>query len=523
MSLEQLRRVFENISSSQRLPLIFAGSGISKRYTTNRYDWQGLLIKCIAEYSDNQVNKYNEYREEVKYSLSIEDESKFTINEKIGSLLERDFNTAYYRNEIMDLVVKDNQSPLKVYIAKILSNYELLPEMRSEIELFKSLREKMITVITTNYDTFFEDHIFTKHEKIIGQQIFKKSELGSIMKIHGCISEPDSLVLTSRDYKKFMKKRKVLTAKIINLFTENPVIFMGYSLSDDNIKSILMDIFECLESEDEYRKFEERLIIVVYDENATEPIVGTHSMLIDGVTITMTKITLSNFTPLLIEMNKLKRITRLRDIQYIKDLVYEIVDSTDGEKKKLINLLGDDEDYDGDEVVVAIAKNTDFVDLIGVKPIDREDIIRDIVFDDLPNVLNKKWIIEYTLPNELKRNAYLPVHKYLSNIDLSDIKVDEKVIQLANKNEEDLLNNSIKRHSDIFSQMDFKSLEDIYMSNLKNWRKMPFIVLYAATCSASELREFIEKRFYELSEKDLKTYLNKLVMFLDIKENKRTH
>lgn len=521
MSLERLKKVFENISNSQRLPLVFAGSGISKRYTTNRYDWKGLLIRCIEEYCENPVNKYNEYREEVKYSLSIEDESKFTINEKIGSLVERDFNTAYYRNEILNLDVQDNQSPLKVFIAKLLSDYELLPEMKNEIELFKSLKEKMITIITTNYDTFFEDNIFTKHEKIIGQQIFKKSELGSIMKIHGCITEPDSIVLTSRDYKKFFKKRKVLSAKIINLFTENPVIFMGYSLSDENIKSILIDIFECLESEEEYKKFEERLIIVVYDENIKDPVVGTHSMLIDGVTITMTKITLSDFTPLLIEMNKLKRITRLRDIQHIKDLVFEIVNSTNGEEKKLVNLLGDDEDYDGNEVVVAITKKTDIVNLIGVKPIDREDIIRDIVFNDLPNVLNKQWIIEYTLPNELKRNAYLPVHKYLSNIDLTDVQIDKRIKELANKNEGDLLNNSIKKHSEMFNEMKFKSLEEIYNSNVKNWRKMPYLVLYAVTCSSSELREFLEKRFYELYESNFKTYLNKLVMFLDIKENKK--
>jgi hypothetical protein len=519
----QLKKVFENILASQRLPVIFAGSGVSMRYTTNKFDWKNLLIKCISEYDTDPINKYKEYLEEVKYVLNIDDETKFAINEKIGSIVERDFNRAYYRKEISDLEVTSDESPLKVFIANFLSSYELREEMKDEINLFKLLREKMLTIITTNYDTFFEDIIFTKHDKIIGQQIFKKSELGSIMKIHGCVTKPNSLVLTSRDYERFTKKRKVLSAKIINLFTENPVIFMGYSVSDENIKSILMDIFQCLESDIDFKNFEERLIIVVYDKLIEDPIVGTHSMLIDGVSISMTKITLSDFTPLLHEMNKLKRITRLRDIQHIKDLVYDIVESNEGEQKKLVNLVGDEEDYDGDEVVVAITKLNDAVSLIGAKSIDREAIIRDIVFDDLPNFQNKKWIVEYTLPNELKHNGFLPVHKYLSKVNLSEIPLDQRLIKMMKKDEVDFITNSMIKHIGDFENHMFKSIQNIYDGNISSYKKMSFLVLYAINSSPEELREFLETHFDKLHLNSYsRTYLNKLVMILDIKENKNT-
>jgi SIR2-like domain len=520
---EQLTKVFEVISNSQRLPVIFAGSGISMRYTSNKYDWKDLLIRCIAEYDKDPEYRYKGYLEEVKYSLGVMEESKFATNEKIGSLVERDFNMSFYRKEISGFEVKEDESPLKVFIANLLNQYELRNDIKDEIELLVALKEKMLTVITTNYDTFFEDVVFTKHEKIIGQQVFKKSELGSIMKIHGCVTDPGSLILTSRDYERFSKKRKVLSAKIINLFTENPVIFMGYSVSDENIKTILMDIFQCLESDVDFRSFEERLIIVVYDEQTDQPVIGTHSMDIDGISISMTKITLSDFTPLLLEMNKLRRITRLRDIQHIKDLVYDIVESEEGHKGKLINLVGEDEDYDGDDVVVAITKKDDMISLIGAKSIDRETIIRDIVFDDMPRFQNEKWIIEYTLPNELKRNSFVPVHKYLSKINVQELSLDPRIIAMLEKNEIDFLTNSIMKYMDEFEQRDFQSIQMIYDAKISNYKKMTFLVLYAINCTSEELRKFVEQYFEVLHHhKGNKTYLNKLVMMLDIKENKST-
>ncbi|SFC65875.1 hypothetical protein SAMN05443252_105113 [Bacillus sp. OV322] len=70
----------------------------------------------------------------------------------------------------------------------------------------------------------------------------------------------------------------------------------------------------------------------------------------------MTKITLTDFTHLLEEMNELKRNTRLREIQHIKALLYDIVESDEGERRKVANLVRDDEEYNGDEIVVAITK-----------------------------------------------------------------------------------------------------------------------------------------------------------------------
>jgi len=520
---KQLQNVFETISKSKRLPIIFAGAGLAKRYTTNSFDWKGLLIQCISQYDDDPVNKYKEYKEDVEHDIKYEDINKFSVNERIGSLIERDFNKAYYRKKISGFPVAEHQSPLKVYISSLLKTYEIKREMSHEVELLGQLQEKMLTILTTNYDTFFEDIVFRKHEKIIGQQVFKKSELGTILKIHGCVTEPESLVLTHRDYEQFKKRRKVLSAKILNLFTENPVIFMGYSVSDENIKSILIDIFQCLETEPDIKSFEERLVMVVYDENVSTPIIGTHSMLVDDINISMTKITLADFTPLLVEMNKLKRITNLKDIQHIRDLVYEIVETTEGSKSKLVNLVNEDEDYSGEEIVVAITKRNDIIRFTGANQINRNDIIKDIIFDDLPAIQEYKWIYEHILPRELKGSAIVPVHKYISNLDITEVTLDESILLVMQKSEEDLLNRSIRKDKDAFEKKNYESLKQIYSDNsIGKSRRVHYLVLYAVyKASVQELREFLKGIYDEFSVNQLRTYLNKMAIILDIKENKK--
>lgn len=102
-------------------------------------------------------------------------------------------------------------------------------------------------IITTNYDQFLEN-IFPDYQPIVGQQIIQGANLsvGEIFKIHGCVSDPNSLVFTENDYTQFIKRKKYLSAKLLTFFSEHPLLFIGYSASDPNIRAILSDIDEAL-------------------------------------------------------------------------------------------------------------------------------------------------------------------------------------------------------------------------------------------------------------------------------------
>ena len=117
-------------------------------------------------------------------------------------------------------------------------------DYQEEIELIKQLNPHAI--ITTNYDALLES-LFPHFNVIIGQQVIKRKEatnIGHILKIHGSSDKPSEIVISSEDYEEFHQKQKYLIAKLITYFIEHPVIFLGYSLQDSNVKSILSDISE---------------------------------------------------------------------------------------------------------------------------------------------------------------------------------------------------------------------------------------------------------------------------------------
>lgn len=116
-------------------------------------------------------------------------------------------------------------------------------------------------IITTNYDNLLEK-IFSDFKTYIGkEELFFSSPqgVGEIYKIHGCQSKPNSLILTHEDYISFEKRNPYLAAKLLTIFTEHPIIFIGYSLTDENILKILNSIAQCL-TNDNLQKLKNRLI-----------------------------------------------------------------------------------------------------------------------------------------------------------------------------------------------------------------------------------------------------------------------
>ncbi|WP_251496693.1 SIR2 family protein [Otoolea muris] len=69
------------------------------------------------------------------------------------------------------------------------------------------------------------------------------------------------------DYNEFFEKSKYLYAKILTLFCECPLIFMGYSVSDRNIRDVLTTIVNALPPSEE-EKFREHVWILGWSGEA---------------------------------------------------------------------------------------------------------------------------------------------------------------------------------------------------------------------------------------------------------------
>ncbi|WP_236067069.1 SIR2 family protein [Paraburkholderia haematera] len=222
-------------------PILFVGSGFTKRYAggPNWEELLGLLAKgCplidkdFAYYKQahgNDLKKIGSvfsdlYRE---WAWSAKGKTKFP---------DEYFSTAYGS----DIFIKHTIAELLKALGPHKGSYGSA-DLDTEIAALKSISAH--AVITTNYDEVIEP-LFPDYERIIGQQILRKPYLaiGEIFKIHGCRSDPKSIVVNEADYQRFEDDHKYLSAKLLTYFVEHPLIFIGYRADDPNIKSILYDV-----------------------------------------------------------------------------------------------------------------------------------------------------------------------------------------------------------------------------------------------------------------------------------------
>ena len=127
-----------------------------------------------------------------------------------------------------------------------------------------------------------------------------------IYKIHGCCSQPNSMILTDTDYDDFNSKNAYLAAKLITLFVEHPIVFIGYSVEDANIKNILSSIVKCLKPND-VTKIRDNLIFVKRNKNNSIEEISNSFVYVDDNSIPIKLITTNNFTPIYEAIAETKR------------------------------------------------------------------------------------------------------------------------------------------------------------------------------------------------------------------------
>jgi biotin operon repressor len=229
-------------------PILFMGAGISQRYI-GAPGWEGLLkylsVSCplIKRPYGYFSQAYNDDKPAIASEFSgyyadwaWEDENGHFPDELLNEKYQK---SIYLKYEICSYLSGLSESV----------NFDL-SQHREEIEKLKRIRPHAL--ITTNYDNTLE-RIFENYQPVVGQRIVtvNYSTYGDIMKIHGSTDDPESIIITRDDYEDFYRKKKYVSAKLLTYFIEHPLFFFGYSVNDENIKSILADIDEIISPDNE--------------------------------------------------------------------------------------------------------------------------------------------------------------------------------------------------------------------------------------------------------------------------------
>jgi hypothetical protein len=206
---------------------LFVGTGLSKYLTANNApSWLELLMDLTSR-----------------------------IDDKTGSLTDKLFNTEsdgrktnkydlYVCAQILELEYRKKKQDIREAVVAVLNNRinskTIDPKkVRALADFFEAHPD--VNLVTTNYDTLLSDHVLAgKFNRVFveGSTVPKANIGTNIFHLHGCISDPGSIVLTINDYFKFQHRDTYLSRKFFTLLQETTVVIIGYSLGDFNLNSI---------------------------------------------------------------------------------------------------------------------------------------------------------------------------------------------------------------------------------------------------------------------------------------------
>jgi len=325
---------------------------------------------------------------------------------------------------------------------KIVYSNELI---KKELNVFRRVGEKSLSgLINTNYD-FLLETLFPSFTKYSGQDELLFSPIHSvseIYKIHGCCEKPNSLIITDSDYKDFNARNAYLAAKLLTIFIEHPIIFMGYSLNDVNIEDILKSITVCL-SDEKLKILKDRLFFVQWnhDDPKKDEITPINKSFGSGRSITMTRIYIHDYNQLYYALLKKKAKYDPRILRQLKADLYRLILTNDPKNKLSVVNIDDKTNIEDIEYVLGVGVSGN-ISKVGYESPTAIDLFMDVIYDE--GHFDSSLIIEKTLPMLGKSHSNsLPIHKYLIGYKK---KLPLSVNVIYKETFDDYLSNTIKKN-----------------------------------------------------------------------------
>lgn len=436
-------------------PFIFVGSGFSQRYA-NLPNWRGLHEQLASELGV-EINKI---RGDAGQDM-----------ERIGSIL-RDLYWEFAWKKRRDWATAnafdDKSQPIKHRIADLFHDRGLDCGNDLRVELDHLRQANLAGVITTNYDRLLED-VFPNFEVYVGERsmLFKTlHRWGELYKIHGCCSSPATILFTSEDYEQFRGRQKYLTALLLTLFMEHPIIFVGYSLTDKNIQGILSDILDCIGNDSAMvEQLARRLLFVNRLGSGRSSGFQDAMISIEGRAIQVSALNTDDFAEVYRPLTAMKHKISAALIRRIQSSLFEIVRSS--EPTDRIAVI-DEKRFQDPTVEI------DFVVGVGVeakffnRQVSRDEIFQAFLDQDVPVGILSNGIVPW-LQGGANR-ILIPVHKFMK----TEVCDDERLQKRLAKPMDEFLpgHYKMKSNGEHLTSEDYANITENDLSQHKTWVRL---------------------------------------------------
>ncbi|MDJ0412077.1 SIR2 family protein [Rhodococcoides fascians] len=99
--------------------------------------------------------------------------------------------------------------------------------------------------VTTNYDTLYEDAYESAHGKDSISVLPREDAVAGrawLLKMHGDVADPDSIILSRRDFVRYDSQRRPLASIVQSLMATGHLVVIGASMTDDNVLRLAHEV-----------------------------------------------------------------------------------------------------------------------------------------------------------------------------------------------------------------------------------------------------------------------------------------
>lgn len=526
----------QRILSFQQLPYLFVGTGFSMRYS-HAPSWNRLLFNIWKIlHPDRKERDFDKLKQKIERDIMAQqpdlnrDEQKYYVNPILATEIEKEFNTHYYSEDGFDenifsdtendAIIANHHNPFKYFVAKQTSRMEIdetLPTY-NEISFLTGNQNKFAGIITTNYDELLET-IFKDFSVLVGQDsllVANSLNIFEIFKIHGCCSKPDSIVITETDYNNFEKKLKYLSAKLLTIFVEHPIIFIGYGLGDVNILNLFSEIAECL-TEEQLEKIKDNFIFISpafggeesFNKNTLTW--GRHSIIVN-------EFILENYGEMYQAFSRIQSSMPIKLARKLQDMVCNFVCSTKVQNNILFGEINSP-DIDDEKVAIYFGK-ADMVTQIGFSYFNIDEILEDVLYDNKPYLINPQ-LINKTFKNirSSAGSTLLPIYKYIKALGYSQNDIPDNYNIIDSYEDPDIQPTTSDKKNYIKKGRVFNCIKDIEEAYPDHIPKQAANIKKFAKCiSAEELENYLKKYYETELYHRYKSLFRKLIALYDFKK-----
>ncbi|UCI20184.1 SIR2 family protein [Mesorhizobium sp. B2-1-8] len=174
----------------------------------------------------------------------------FSLSEKLPKKVEQDAvrKLLKFQNYLDAAQIIWDEVPVADLRQKLVDTFSL--KLSSPQDLYRHIIEiDPQVILTTNYDKLIETALagLSKNADAYNVCLYNqghalddiRSPQRSILKVHGCVTQPDDIILTRLQYFEARRKYPAYFQTVSAVLTINTTLFLGYSLSDPDIQLIL--------------------------------------------------------------------------------------------------------------------------------------------------------------------------------------------------------------------------------------------------------------------------------------------